>query len=587
MKKLINSLLYAGFIVMALNFTSCQEEFEEVAGGNDQETITANSSTAELIEKTSSNDGSFDNIVDGASCFAVEFPYTVEVNGIQVTIDSREDLHTIEDIFDEVDVDEDILDIIFPITITLADFTEIVIENKEQLRELAEQCLEGGSDDDIECIDFVYPITLFTFDINNQVTGEVSVNSDKELRKFFAGLEDNDLVSIQFPLTLKKFDGTEIVVDSNGELANALEMAKEECDEDDDNDFNDDDFDEERFDFCLTQCPWEVREVIRDNQSQTEQYLEYVMTFAEDGTVTVKDREGGILNGTWASSFTERGPLLTLEFDTLVDFTLEWLVYEIGDHTIKLYSDDGNKIILKQLCEDEPGEVPGPETLREILKECEWIIKKVKNQGEEIERLLGFEFKFLPEGVVSLSDGITTSEGTWEIGFNDDQVLSLLITMGDEPGVNFEWPLRDLNNTRLRFEVEEIDYELVLLRVCDDSVEDGDVPEIRNIMLGGDWNVAMYKENDMDMTSEFAGMDFNFSTMHQVEVSVNDDPIAAGLWRVLRNHDGDLKFFLNFGDEAVLGELTDDWYINSVEANRIELIHEDENSTETLVFEKP
>ncbi|UII78549.1 hypothetical protein [Flagellimonas sp. CMM7] len=587
MKKLINNLLYAGLVLMALNFTSCQEEFEEVAGGNDQETITANSSTAELIEKTSSNDGSFDNIVDGASCFAVEFPYTVEVNGIQVTIDSREDLHTIEDIFDEVDVDEDILDIIFPITITLADFTEIVIENKEQLRELAEQCLEGGSDDDIECIDFVYPITLFTFDINNQVTGEVSVNSDKELRKFFAGLEDNDLVSIQFPLTLKKFDGTEIVVNNNGELANALEMAKEECDEDDDNDFNDDDFDEERFDFCLTQCPWEVREVIRDNQSQTEQYLEYVMTFAEDGTVTVKDREGGILNGTWASSFTERGPLLTLEFDTLVDFNLEWLVYEIGDHTIKLYSDDGNKIILKQLCEDDPGEVPGPETLREILKECEWIIKKVKNQGEEIERLLGFEFKFLPEGVVSLSNGITTSEGTWEIGFNDDQVLSLLITMGDEPGVNFEWPLRDLNNTRLRFEVEEIDYELVLLRVCDDSVEDGDVPEIRNIMLGGDWNVAMYKENDMDMTSEFAGMDFNFSTMHQVEVSVNDDPIAAGLWRVLRNHDGDLKFFLNFGDEAVLGELTDDWYINSVEANRIELIHEDENSTETLVFERP
>lgn len=587
MKKLINNLLYAGLVVMALNFTSCQEEFEEVAGGNDQETITANSSTAELIEKTSSNDGSFDNIVDGASCFALKFPYTVEVNGIQITIDSREDLHTIEDIFDEVDVDEDILDIIFPITITLADFTEIVIENKEQLRELAAQCIEGGGDDDIECIDFVYPITLFTFDINNQQTGEVSVNSDEELRKFFAGLEDNDLVSIQFPLTLKKFDGTEIVVDSNGELANALEMAKEECDEDDDDDFNDDDFDEERFDFCLTQCPWEVREVIRDNQSQTDQYLEYIMTFAEDGTVTVKDREGGVLNGTWASSFTERGPLLTLEFDTLVDFNLEWLVYEIGDHTIKLYSDDGNKIILKQLCEDDPGEVPGPETLREILKECEWIIKKVKNQGEEIDRLLGFEFKFLPEGVVTLSNGITTSEGTWEIGYNNDQVLSLLITMGDEPGVSFEWPLRDLNNTRLRFEVEEIDYELVLLRVCDDNAGDGDVPEIRNIMMGGAWNVAMYKENDMDMTSEFAGMDFNFSTMHQVEVSVNDDPIAAGVWRVLRNHDNELKFFLNFGDEAVLGELTDDWYINSVEANRIELIHEDENSTDTLVFEKP
>ncbi len=586
MKKLISNLMYAGLAMLALNFTSCQEEFEEVNGGTNSETIQANSTTADLIEKTSSNDGSFDNIVDGASCFALKFPYTVEVNGIQVTIDSREDLHTIEDIFDEVDIDEDVLEIFFPITITLADFSEIVIENKEQLRELAEACLEGGADDDIECIDFVYPITLFTFDINNQQTGEVVVESDEDLRKFFDGLEDNDLVSIQFPLTLKKFDGTELVVDSNGELANALEMAKDECDEDDDDDFNDDDFDEERFDFCLTQCPWEVRELVRDEVNQTDQYLEYIMTFMDGGSVTVKDREGNVLNGTWSSSFTDRGPLLTLEFDVLVDFNLEWLVYEIGDHTIKLYAEGGNKIIMKQLCEDD---TPGPDTLREILKECEWIIKKVKNQGEEIDRLLGFEFKFMAEGVVTLSNGITTSEGTWEVGLNDDEVPSLLITIGDEPGVSFDWPLRDLDDHRLKFEVEEVDYELILLRVCDDSANDGDIPEIRNIMMGGPWNVASYVEDGTDKTADFAGMDFNFSTMHQVEVSVNDDPIAAGLWRVLRNADGNLKFFLNFGDEASFMTLTDDWYIESIspDGNRIELVHEDENSTETLVFEKP
>ncbi len=586
MKKLISNLMYAGLAMLALNFTSCQEEFEEVNGGTNSETIQANSTTADLIEKTSSNDGSFDNIVDGASCFALKFPYTVEVNGIQVTIDSREDLHTIEDIFDEVDIDEDVLEIFFPITITLADFSEIVIENKEQLRELAEACLEGGADDDIECIDFVYPITLFTFDINNQQTGEVVVESDEDLRKFFDGLEDNDLVSIQFPLTLKKFDGTEIIVDSNGELANALEMAKDECDEDDDDDFNDDDFDEERFDFCLTQCPWEVRELVRDEVNQTDQYLEYIMTFMDGGSVTVKDREGNVLNGTWSSSFTDRGPLLTLEFDVLVDFNLEWLVYEIGNHTIKLYAEGGNKIIMKQLCEDD---TPGPDTLREILKECEWIIKKVKNQGEEIDRLLGFEFKFMAEGVVTLSNGITTSEGTWEVGLNDDEVPSLLITIGDEPGVSFDWPLRDLDDHRLKFEVEEVDYELILLRVCDDSANDGDIPEIRNIMMGGPWNVASYVEDGTDKTADFAGMDFNFSTMHQVEVSVNDDPIAAGLWRVLRNADGNLKFFLNFGDEASFMTLTDDWYIESIspDGNRIELVHEDENSTETLVFEKP
>ena len=123
MKKIVKNLMYLGLFSMALIFNSCQEEFEEVNGGSDQETITASSTTASLIKNTSTNDGSYDNIVDGASCFAINFPYTVEVSGVQITIDSREDLHLIEEIFDEFDDDEDILELIFPIVITLGDFT--------------------------------------------------------------------------------------------------------------------------------------------------------------------------------------------------------------------------------------------------------------------------------------------------------------------------------------------------------------------------------------------------------------------------------------------------------------------------------
>lgn len=588
MKNLFNNLMFVGLIIVALTFTACQEEFEEVGGDNDQETITASSTTADLIINTASNDGSFDNIVDGASCLAIEFPYTVEVGGIQITIDSKEDLHLIEEIFDEFDDDENILDILFPITITLGDFSELVIESKEALRELASQCIEGGDDDDIECIDFVYPITLFTFDINEQETGSVTVSSDRELRLFFKERGENELVSIDFPVTLKKADGTELVVNSNGELANALESAKDECDEDDDDDYNDDDFDEERFDFCLTECPWEVREVIRGDMNSTEQYLEYVMNFMEDGTVNVIIEGDVVVPGNWSSSFTDRGPLLTLEFEQLVDFNLEWLVYEIGDHTIKLYANEGSdKIILKQLCEDDDEEGEDPDTLREILKECAWIIRKVELQNEEIRRLLGFEFKFLPEGVATLSDGITTGEGTWEIGYNDEQVLALLIEFGSEPAVNFNWPLRDLDDNRLRFEVEEIGYELVLQRECNASAGDGDVSEIRNIMLGGQWNVAMYDNEGVNGTDNFAGMDFSFSMFNQVEVSVNDDPITAGVWRILRGYGDNLQLYLNLGDDNTFGELTEAWYVTEVSANRIELVYEDENvNFKTLVFEK-
>jgi hypothetical protein len=163
-----------------------------------------------------------------------------------------------------------------------------------------------------------------------------------------------------------------------------------------------------------------------------------------------------------------------------------------------------------------------------------------------------------------------------------------MINIGDEPGVSFEWPVRELTDTRLKFDIEEIGYELILLRVCDDSADDGDVTEIRNIMMDGPWNVALYSEGEMDMTSEFTGLDFSFSTMHQVEVSELGNVTAEGLWRILRDSEEGLKFYLNFDSAGSLGELTEDWKIMSITATRIELKDESGDGTlETLVFEKP
>jgi hypothetical protein len=226
MKKFLNNLMRAALVVLIFSLASCQEEFEKIDTGSGNESIAASSSTALLIENTSSHDGSFDNIVDGASCFALNFPYTVDVNGIQVTIDSESDLDVIEEIFDEILDDDDILEIHFPVTITLADFSEITINNMDELEALARECLEGGDDDDIECIDFVYPITMYTFNFENQQTGQFTVESDRGLRRLFEELDDDGFISFDFPITMKKYDGTELTINSNEELAAALEMAK-------------------------------------------------------------------------------------------------------------------------------------------------------------------------------------------------------------------------------------------------------------------------------------------------------------------------------------------------------------------------
>ncbi|UWX55630.1 hypothetical protein NYZ99_03975 [Maribacter litopenaei] len=586
MKKFLSYAAYLGLFFMALSYTSCQDEFEEINTGEDQAAITASSSTGVLIQNTATRDGSFDNIVDGTSCYDVKFPYTVEANGLELTINSREDLKLIEEIFDEVDDDEDFLEILFPITITSGDFTEITINGFEDLRALAEQCKEGGEDDDIECIDFVYPMTMYTFDINLEQTGEVIVESDMDLRLFFKGLEDNQLVSFDFPITLELYDGSKVEVNSNEELAMNIRNAKDACDEDDDNDYNDDDFTEEDLDAFLVSCPWYVLEVIRDDVSEIAQYANYYFDFKEDGTVLVGNGSGFAANGTWTSRMGDNGAMVTLSLETLTGFNMEWTIYKTEEGVIKFYNGEGNRIWMKRVCEGDGFDF-NPDTLRNILKECEWIIKSVKNQGEEIDRLLGYEFKFMAEGVVTLSNGVNTSEGTWEIGFNAEQKLVIAITMGEEPGVSFEWPVRELTQSRLKFEVEEIGYELILQRVCDDNIADGDVMEIRNFMMGGDWTVASYIEGDNDQTALFGGYSTAFMVDHQMELKEGGMTYATGLWRVLRNKVGQLKVYLNYGDNMPMNELTDDWDFVSVTEGRLELKDISGDGTVTiLVLEK-
>jgi len=602
MKKLITKFVYVSFVATALLISGCQEEFEEI-GNDSQEAIEADSETASLIEDTVTNDGSSDNIVDGASCVELQYPYTVRVNGVEITVEDEEDLELVEEVVDETDAsDGEVLEIVFPITIVLSDFTEVVVEDQDELNEYVSQCVEDGADDDIECVDFVYPITLFILDTNDQITDEIVVSSDEELYQFLDGLEQDDLISIEYPITLIHHDGTEIVVNSNAELVAVLESAQNDCDEDDDNNHNDDDFEEEFFDEFLTECPWEIQEVIINGMDQTGQYMESVIDFDEDGNVVFVNSSGNEVDGEWSYVFTEDGALVTLDFDMLPDFNQEWLVYEMQEGVIKFYSND-NRIVLRKHCEDNDDHddndggdngdngIISIETLTNTLLECEWIIRNLIEEGENNNELLGYEFDFQEEGMVTLSDGITTLFGTWEVGAGEEGERTLTIEIMNEASVSMVWIVDDIDGpsvvdtTWLRLS-GDMDSGMTLQKVCVDDTDE-EVEEINDIMLDGLWNVVVYENEEVDETENYAGMDFGFSLFNQVEVSINDDPIAAGVWRTLRDTDENLVFYLNLGTEDILGDLTEPWYVIEVSQNRLELVYEDEEvNFKTLVFEK-
>ncbi|MCR9227045.1 MAG: hypothetical protein NXH90_06485 [Flavobacteriaceae bacterium] len=344
MKKLIDNVVRVVLMVSVIGLYSCQEEYEDVEGNDQEQTIAAKSDIAGLIKQTSSQDGSFDNIVDGASCFAIQFPYTVNANGVEININSKSDLEKIENVFDATIEGNNILEIVFPITITFVDYSQITIENKGELVVRARECIEGGGDDDIECVDFVYPITLFTFVIDAQQGSEIQVETDSDMYRVFSELEDNRLVSFQYPITLTKHDGTEVVIENNADLIATLELEKNQCD-------GDDAFSEAELDEYLMACPLQVKQVIRNQMDNSEQYLEHLMVFREDGSVVFSTFTANEITGAWNTSMSNGAVNLSLEFENFTDFSSEWQVYKLEEELIKLYKDDGNKILLERRCD--------------------------------------------------------------------------------------------------------------------------------------------------------------------------------------------------------------------------------------------
>ena len=591
MKKIFNYAMYVSLLTIALSFTACQDEIEEINTGEEPQTITANSTTADLIQRTSSNDGSCDNIVDGTSCYQINFPYTVEVNGLTLTIESEDDIEQIEDIFDSVEDDENLLDIIFPITVTAGDFSEITINGLEDLRELAAECKEGGDDDDIECIDFVYPMTLFSFNVNLEQTNTIEVTSDRELRLFFKDLDDDNLISFDFPLTLKLHDQTTITVENNQELASAIENAKDDCDEDDDDDYNDDDFDLDEINEELVECVWFVTEFKRNDIDQTPQYVNYILNFKEDGTVLTGFAGATTVEGTWTSTVGDDGAKLTMDFESNTDFNLEWDVYDLGDDKIKLYSDDSNRIVMKQFCDEDLVEDLVEETVESItetLRECAWVIKTAKNNDVQINRLLGDEFEFQVDGVVTLTNETTVTEGTWTVSTNTQGVFVVAIVMEDESAVSYEWLLTDLEDDIVKFNVEEIFYELVIVKKCIDDYEE-DIEFIETIFDDTEWDIAYFAENNDESTTLFADVKLYLDDDGSLEVrNLNGEVFSNGSWFVYRNDfNGKLEMIISFEPGSNYLPLANDYQILEVDDMRIELKHENDTGLyDHLILER-
>ncbi len=330
-------------------FTGCQEESIVIIEPPVEDGFTVNTSVAEFAERVALRDGSSDNIVSKGSCLSFELPVEVVVNGTPLLIESEKDLSLVEYIFDEYDDDEDEIRVIFPVTIILQDYTRLVINSPEVLEDYIDDCEEGGIDDDIECVDFSYPLQISVYDTQNQVSDVVTIANDEQLYVFLNDQDDNVYMSFIFPITLIYFDGTQVAVNNHTELETAIEMADNTCDEDDDNDYNDDDVDDTDFRSVIQSGNWIVTRYMEEGEDKTSELSGWTFRFDPDGTATAS-LGNQTISGTWLTSGDDGIVELDLVFpeNTVLDeITEDWDVLNYSDSKIDL-TDSGDILVFEK-----------------------------------------------------------------------------------------------------------------------------------------------------------------------------------------------------------------------------------------------
>lgn len=564
MKTKLKFLVLLPFFAL-LMFTSCQEETVDITPPDEAEALVADSQLTSFLSATSKNDGSKDNIIDRASCISIKLPVVVKVRGIEIRISSEADYELIEKLYDQFDDDEDRCDIIFPITIINAEHYEIVINNASELAEFIEECVgENEEDDDIECIDFQYPISFSVYNTAFEVIETVTIENDKQLHRFIKRVKNAEVfASLNFPVTMELADGTTLQANNNEELQNIISDARDACDEDDDNDYNDDDFTQERLEEYLKRCPWVVYEYKRYNQDNTEQYGQYAINFQEEGVVTMKARNGDVLTGTWSARVTNRGALLKMEFDALADFTLEWFVYDFEDGKIKIFQEGGNRIVLKRNC-DVVVDITKTR-VENFLKECYWRVVELEvNDTDKEEEYIGKPLKFFANNVVKIRVNGELVEGTYEVLVRNAGI-GLEINLEGRPDLKLQWLITFLSEDEI--ELKNANNEMELKRHCPDN--DNDLGFILDALVSSEWEVASYIDEGENETLNYKDyvIGFNQSGMLFAEGSGND---FRGSWLAYR-YDG-LNLALNFKtQEAPFNELRYRWKIKEITMERIEL----------------
>jgi hypothetical protein len=327
MKKI--QLLYV--FLFSLVLTNCQKEEEEIiTQPPTPDNIVVGSQLAKLLTRTAQNPTQCDNVIDGNSCFSVQLPVTVTVNGTQVNVTSEAGYQTVQDIKDVYTTDNDIVYFTYPIILKYKNFDSQVITNYTEFHNVVLSCPSDDGLNEIDCISINYPVVINIYNTNNQVANTLTVQNNKQMYNFINDLTPNVIATIVYPISGTDSNGQNVTISSNDELENFIESSIDDCGDDVGSG-------NATFTEVITSGSWHVTYFDHDGEIETSSYIGYNFTYNSNNTVTVV-KNSASTSGTWSFYTDSSYNKLDLNFNdsNLEELNEDWTILEYTESVIRL-----------------------------------------------------------------------------------------------------------------------------------------------------------------------------------------------------------------------------------------------------------
>lgn len=203
MKRLLTYYI----VLISLCFSGCYNDDSEVSMSS-LEAAHKSSHMTSLIKSATFHQASFDDVIDGSSCFSLDFPYKVKVNLDVITIRSREDLLHLSE--------KDIVQIQYPVDLLFYNYTTHQVNSPSEFQNLQVQCDNTFRELSSLCVSFNYPIIVKDFNDINSSFDTHRFSSNKDFFLYLEHLHDSDMFEIQYPVIINdSITSTEVFSNQN------------------------------------------------------------------------------------------------------------------------------------------------------------------------------------------------------------------------------------------------------------------------------------------------------------------------------------------------------------------------------------